>query len=306
VIVRNVGPLLATAPLEGDVISNRGFNALVFAGGKDPTHFLKVRPAGHLQFHREAEITVRLAQDPSVRHLVSGACTFVEGPARVLAEEFIDGLALDLVIRKRQRRDWHVLAADVIRSARPLLHAIAEGVGPSDSCAVKPFELLADLELLRSLGLDAAAAQRLGRLIESAPLPMRPQHGDFWPRNILQVGGDWRVLDFESCGEVVLPLYDVFHMIRGCGEAVSMGRRSWLELWEDAGSNAQALVTEVRHAARGLDIQAIEAALAAYLIEFAARLHRRGIAQQRFAGRLQEISSLPALLDTGILRKVLR
>ena len=159
--------------------------------------------------------------------------------------------------------------------------------------------------MLRSLGLETAAAQRLGRLIEAAPLPMRPQHGDFWPRNILKVGGDWKVLDFESCGEVVLPLYDVFHMIRGCGEAVRTGKRSWIELWEDAGSGAQALVSEVHHAACGLDIQAIEAALAAYLIKFAARLHRRGIAQQRFADRLQEICILPALLETGVLRKVL-
>jgi len=305
VIVRNVGPLTATAPLDGDVISNRGFNALVFAKGKLPTHFLKVRPVGHVQFRLEADITVRLAQDAAARHLVPGARSFAEGPARVLAEEFIDGLALDLVIRRRQRRSWHVLAADVIRSARPLLSAIAGATGPADCRRAKPPELLADLELLRSLGLDAAAGQRLAEIIQAAPLPMRPQHGDFWPRNVLKVGDDWKVLDFESCGEVVLPLYDVFHMIRGCGEAARTGKRSWIELWEDAGSNAQALVSEVHHAASGLDIQSIEAALAAYLIEFAARLHRRGIAQQRFADRLQEISRLPALLDAGALRRIL-
>lgn len=296
---------MAPTPLQGDLISNRGFNALLFAGGDAPTHFLKVRPAHHLHFRREAEVTVRLGQDPTARELVPSAQSFVEGPARVLAEGFIDGLALDLVIRTRHRRDWFVLAASVIRSARPLLSAIAGVEGSADGSAVDPTKLLADLVLLQSLGLDAAAAQRLAKSIEAAPLAACPQHGDFWPRNVMKVSDRWKVLDFESCGEVVLPLYDIFHMIRGCGEAASTGNRGWIEQWVDAGSRAQALLAEVHHAARGLDPRAIEAALVAYLVEFSARLHRRGIARQRFADRLHEISRLPALLDAGVLRRIL-
>ena len=73
-----------------------------------------------------------------------------------------------------------------------------------------------DLDLLASLGLDAVAARELSARLDAVDLPVSPQHGDFWPRNVLKPASGWRVLDFESCGEEATPLYDVFHFIRGC------------------------------------------------------------------------------------------
>lgn len=302
--VRNVGPLLTSAPMSGDVISNRGFNAILFAPGGHPTHFLKVRPAIHGGFEREAAVTVELSANPQLRTLVPGSRAFVEGPARVLAQDFIDGSALDVVIRSRRAGAWHELAADVLRSTAPLHEAIRDLAGTgTESQHVDG--LRSDLELLESLGLDASASSALGARLESASLPGGPQHGDFWPRNVLRTESGSRVIDFESCGEVATPLYDVLHFVRGCGEAVDGGRGLWISHWLDAGRASRPLADEVRRAAADLDNASIEAALIAYEVRFAATLHRRGIAGERIVGRLRELDALPKLLDEGVVPRLL-
>jgi len=304
-IVRNVGPLVSSTPLDGDIISNRGFNALLAVPRDGPKHFLKVRPARHEPFRREAEATTRLSQHPATNALVPHARTFIAGSARVLAEAFVNGTALDVVIRARRQKAWHMLAVEALRLAPPLWDAIAEVAAPVADTFVGQDGVLSDLALLELLGLDATASSQLARHFCAVQLPAWPQHGDFWPRNVLVVAGGWKVLDFEACGEIVLPLYDVFHMIRGCSEAASGGAGNWLELWAEAGMAARPLSASVRRLSRGLETTAMEAALVAYLVEFAARLHRRGISRERTAGRLQELRALPGLLERGVVRQIL-
>ena len=163
----------------------------------------------------------------------------------------------------------------------------------------------ADLDLLASLGLDAAVTRELAARLDAVILPAGPQHGDFWPRNVLKVTSGWRVLDFESCGEAATPLFDVFHFIRGCGESAGGGRGDWIERWIEAGTTARPLADEVRSAARGLDIVSIEAALVAYKVKFTATLHRRGIARERIVVHLTELAALPGQLDHGVMRRLL-
>jgi hypothetical protein len=298
--VRNVGPLKTTKPIAGDNISNRGFNAIVFGAEGGATHFLKVRPVAHNSFAREATVTVELAAQPRLADLVPVSRTFLAGPARVLAQDYVQGTALDVVLRGRVRPAWHRLAAEVLRSTAGLRETI-EG-GPMAGRGAGGAEgLRANFELLAGLGVDAVALRELARRVESADLPLRPQHGDFWPRNVLQVADGWRVLDYESCGEPATPLYDVFHFVRGCADAAAGGGQAWLPYWASAGRAASALAEEVRRAAGSLDQAGIEAALVAYQVSFVATLHRRGIAPDRIAGRLRELSELPGLLEQGVL-----
>ena len=303
-MLRNVGPLVASEPFEGDVISNRGFNAVVFARGADASHFLKVRPERHEHFRREVEATVRLSHHRVLGGLVPRSSAFVAGPARVLAQDFVNGVSLDLLLKARHARPWHDLAADVLRAVAPMWKAIAE-VAVDGSAALAEPALLADLSLLEGLGLSHTSVIELASRLRAARLPAQPQHGDFWPRNVLQAEGRWQVLDFENCGEVVLPLYDVFHMVRGCGIAASGNRENWIEAWAAAGAQGQPLADEVRRQAAGLDFVGIEAALVSYLVDFAARLHKRGVSRERTAGRLRELNGLPGLLKGGALRRVL-
>jgi hypothetical protein len=309
VVVRNVGPLLTDAPIDGDVISNRGFNAVLCAAGGSPGHFLKLRPIRHRLFEREAAVTVLLGGHPATSGFVPPSRTFTVGPARVLAQEFVAGRSLDLLVRTRYRNNWQEAAAQVLRAAAPLWEGIAEiveatGFGTS-SMRIDTAALLADLDQLASQGVDVAAIGLLRARLESARLAPVPQHGDFWPRNVLVVGNGWRVLDFEGCGDVMLPLYDVLHFLRGCAESAGTGQIETSDPWLRAIGQSSALLDEFRRACRGLTADAIEAALIAYLVDFAARLHRRGIAPDRIDGRLRELEALPAALDAGAVRALL-
>lgn len=303
-VVRNVGPLQTVAPLEGDNISNRGFNAVVFAAAGRATKFLKVRPIAHVGFSREAAVTVSLATQSRLATLVPASQSFVAGPARVLAQQFIEGTALDVVLRGRSGPVWHELAAEVLRSTDVLRAAIGElalaGAGTGGAA-----ELRSDLELLAGLGADAAVLRKLAARIAGADLPLRPQHCDFWPRNVLRTSDGWRVLDYESCGRLVTPLFDIFHFVRGCADAAAGGRKSWLSVWANAGRAARPLAVEVRRAAGGLDQTGLEAALVAYQVTFVATLYRRGIARDRIEGRLRELAELPTLLEAGVVAQAL-
>lgn len=309
VVVRNVGPLQTEAPLPGDVISNRGFNAVLCAAGGRPEHFLKLRPIGHRLFEREAAVTELLGNRPATGSLVPPAQTFTTGPARVLAQRFVAGRSLDLLIRKSQRRHWQPTAAQVLHVCAPLWEGIADaatalGFAPSVQ-RVDTAALLEDLDQLASQGVAAAAIGSLRARLAPAQLAPVPQHGDFWPRNLLVVGDGWRVLDFECCGDVMLPLYDVLHFLRGCAESASGGQIGSSEPWLDAIAQSDVLREQFRCATRGMTKDAVEAALIAYLVDFAARLHRRGIAQERIEGRRRELEKLPAALDGGAIRALL-
>lgn len=302
-IVRNVGPLETAAPLRGDRISNRGFNAVVFAPRGAATHFLKVRPLWHAAFEREAGITVALSEDARCRPLLPASRCFVAGPARVLAQSFLEGQALDVLISAGRGPSWHALAAEVLRTAAPL-HAVIADIGVREAAA-PAIALDEDLTVLAALGLDPAACVKLAERAAAGALTLASQHGDFWPRNVLRVGDGWRIIDFESCGEPATPLFDVFHFIRGCSEAAGRDAGNWLTRWLDAGRAARALADEVRRAAGGMDVASIEAALVAYTVRFAAALHRRGIARARIEGRLHELAALPRQLDDGVVPRLL-
>jgi hypothetical protein len=304
VVVRNVGPLLTRRARVGDLISNRGFNAIVLAPGGGPSRFIKVRSAGHLGFEREADITVRLATHPETAALVPPAVAFWDDRIRVLAEDCIEGPALDVQLRSGSRVPWQDLAAQAIRLATPLWRVLDEIVPARAAPSSRRAALTADLELLQSIGLSDGAARGLSRRLDVDALGARQQHGDFWPRNVICSGHRWRVIDFESCGEVSWPLYDAFHMVRGCAEASAAGRQHWLQRWiSDPASRS--LNQAFSALAEGMSPAQVETALCAYLVDFAARLHRRGISRERTAARLRELDTVAGLLDGGLVRRLL-
>jgi hypothetical protein len=304
-VVRNVGPLSAPSPLAGDNISNRGLNVILCAPGAGASHFLKIRPASHAGFQREVHWTLHFAGHPETRTLVPTAVTFVEGPARVLAESYLEGTALDVSIRSGKRSAWLEVAGAAIALLKPIASALA-GQTPADERGLAHLaSLKRDLQLLCAVGLDPMAARALEACVEQARLPPVLQHGDFWPRNLLATQEGWKLIDFENVGEILLPLYDAFHMIRGCGEAAGETHGRWLESWASAGEAARPLTAAFRRVARELGRAEVEAALVAYLVDFAARLHRRGVSRERTASRLQELARVPSLLRAGLVQQMM-
>lgn len=288
-LLKNVGPIACAQGLEGDAISNRGFNGCLLNHSHAPTHFLKVRPAAYEDFRREVDMAVHLCRSTVSRSLVPPAMSFVESSARVLVEEFVRGPLLETVIRRGAARRWPGLAAEVLVALRPLWQAIDQGLPAATPRAIDTNGLLEDLYLLESLGLHVEASRYLADRIARSRLHAIPQHGDFWPRNVIRGAAGWCVVDFETCGAVAVPLYDVFHLIRGCIEAVGEGRGDWLARWTSAGRIADALTRVVLDFAHGMDAEQIEAALAAYSVDFGARLHRRGVGRQQVAKRIREL-----------------
>lgn len=317
-VVRNVGPLATTAPLSGDVISNRGCNALL-GGGRGPaayTHFIKLRPEHDLRFERECAVTVLLAEQTPLQPAfaaVPPSSTFVTEGVRLLMQQYCAGTSLERMIIDRPGQ-WARRAEQVLVAAHPLLDRIggpAAAEAPPEALQGRLLDSAGDL--MRA-GLSADAAARIGERLAALPERACAQHGDFWPRNILVAGAatsqptTW-IIDFENCGAVDLPLYDVFHLIRSSAEIAGGWRGDWLQRWATA-DGAAGLAGEVDAAARrvlpGAPPQAVEAALLACLVDVAVRLFRRGVAPARLAGRMAELEQICKVLDGGALRRILR
>jgi Phosphotransferase enzyme family len=305
-IVRNVGPLAAARPLPGDNISNRGFNAIVHTPGVGATHFAKIRPLAHTEFEREVDWALYLAGHQATGALVPASTAFTAGPARVLLERYVEGTSLDVWIRSRQRTQaWFGAAAQALRLLEPLSLALAAHTPPDHGKAADLSSLADDLQLLVSIGLDAGAASALQASLSAAPLGLTPQHGDFWPRNVLVTAAGLKLIDFELCGEIRIPLYDAFHMIRGCGEAAGETNGRWLESWAGGNDAARPLTDVFQRIVGGMGLPEVEAALVSYLVDFAARLHRRGVSRERTASRVRELARMPPLLQSGLLQQLM-
>jgi hypothetical protein len=63
-----------------------------------------------------------------------------------------------------------------------------------------------------SAGVQTGCAELRRRLNIDwlATLPVIPQHGDFYPGNVITYRGTMRVIDWETFGQVDLPAYDLF------------------------------------------------------------------------------------------------
>jgi hypothetical protein len=89
----------------------------------------------------------------------------------------------------------------------------------------------------------------------------------------------WWLLDYELLGEVRVPLYDAFHLVRTSCRLRGSTAGSWIaQLLEDTPDSvaARRILRRAIDRLRLSPDQAI-AALAHYLVDFATRLHRRAL-----------------------------
>ncbi|MFH1765282.1 MAG: phosphotransferase [Gemmatimonadota bacterium] len=311
IVVRNVGPVLSARPLSGDGVSTRGFNAILLSPRGTPSHYLKVRSAGNEAFLREATVHTALGRHPDARSMVTRARTFLHGPMRILASEFLHGDRMDVVLAKGKGKGvWSETVGKVIAASQPFWGALGQvleksGEIPAGSATLG--EATREFATLRESGLSDGTVRTLSDRLREVWLPPVPQHGDFWPRNLFRVGEGWRILDFETCGSVDLPLFDIFHLIRGSVYAAGGGGAgTWLESWAAVGREADALRESVKPHADGLDQDQIEAALVGYLTLFSARLIRRGNPRNRTAPWIWELERLPEILGKPLVSQAVR
>lgn len=319
-VLMNRGPAHDPRALAGNVPSNRGFNGVLFSGGRQPSHFLKVRSASYNGFERETRITRRVAEHARCAHLVPEVLTFDAGPVRVLTLAYVRGRDLTQVLNGMDAEGCVAAVSEVLEATRPLWRcagdilndASTETAGRDAAYEAAPGaeaegdwlpNLEADLACLTTLGLAPGVAAALRDRLVRTVLPIIPQHGDFWPRNLLRGPEQWQVLDFETFGTIRQPLYDVLQLLRGCaGPLRSGGGIGWLPRWCEVLEAGGRVVARLRRALaphlEGLTAEQVDAASARYLVTLTVQQHAKGDpgATRRL---LRQMHHLPELLDDG-------
>jgi hypothetical protein len=115
----------------------------------------------------------------------------------------------------------------------------------------------------------------LGLVLEGIdPVPSCPQHGDLWSRNVIMDRGGWRIIDLELFGDTMVPLYDVFHLLRSQHELHNP--KPWVEQLADddaVGTLSRRIILE-SSARCGLGSRQIVGCFLHYVLHQAATTHR--------------------------------
>ena len=109
-LVRNIGPLVPSVELPGDLVVNRGLCAVVGDRRGEPLWFCKLRPAHFGLFRHEAAITAELARELANSGIVPEARTVVAGSIAVLATRWVPGHSLSRALDSARGAAWQRLA----------------------------------------------------------------------------------------------------------------------------------------------------------------------------------------------------
>ena len=261
---------------------NRGFNLTVLSHGQ-PAFFAKCRPAGEPILQRATAIRSCLASDQSAGLAVPAARVASSERISVQVSRFLRGPHYGHVVRRQPTRTYveslrSVLAGNATLSRRAQRECLGAwsssatiGVAESASASLADVAALAMLDSGERKALDTA-------VMNAGEVPSRPQHGDFWWQNLLVADGRVWVIDFDSYGEVRVPLFDDVTLILGtlglrAGGAVAGLAR--LVSGEAEGRECRGLLAE-RADAEGLTASQVDGTLIYFLAHMASSVHRRG------------------------------
>jgi hypothetical protein len=131
----------------------------------------------------------------------------------------------------------------------------------------------------RIAGLDSAQRSALEAAVRSAgDVPARPQHGDLWWRNLVMDDGLLWALDFDTYGEVRVPLYDALTLICSTLDLRAGGKGDGVERLlseSDEARGCRAILRE-QAGADGIHPSQLDGLLVNYLVQVAIDVQRRG------------------------------
>jgi len=320
IMLHNVGMVPTQSLDEGDVVTARGFNALVMDRAGTPAYFCKCRPPTE-NWIRQTELVAKLSTDPSLQHILPSAWAVGSSDMQMSVSTYVPGRLLEWTVTHMSATELHTALSEVLQGMETIA-AHAALVQP-DLFDGQTHVDLADrskwaFEAIPPSMLPPHAADRLRDAIAAAGRVRRVfQHGDLWPRNILRHQGQWWLLDLELFGQIQVPLYDAFHLFRTCWfmragrfrKALSwMGRtnghaddRSWIDdLCAPGGSPRPYQRTLAWALSRaGLTAEESVGALAYYLIDMTARMNRRQVVIRYVEPYLRDLRVLAESLATG-------
>jgi hypothetical protein len=280
VVTRNFGPV---PPPDGSigVLRNLGFNLIVLEGGS-PEHFCKVRPSDYAPLQRETVARASLAGHTGFL-MVPPATYAASEQVAVQVGPFLDGAHYGRVIRAHS-------SGDCVRS----LSQILDGAAALSSFAADGAEVFADASVrvrvsdeaarsldyaTRAVGFDPRELDALSTSLgDVGDVPLRPQHGDFWWRNIVVVDDRPWLIDLEDYGEIRVPLFDDFTMVTSTLRLRRGSRVSGLEalLEEDETAEACRELLASRAESDGVDKAQLDGLLTFHVIHRAYTVQRRG------------------------------
>jgi hypothetical protein len=210
-------PPLSVIQLAGLRGMNRKVNFLVFdTRSKNPVLILKVaRSLQHqLKLQQEYNCLRQVSAFPFIADSVPRPIAMLDLHGHtIVAETFLPGLPLTLLLRRQKRIHPHDVAKDLIR-AQQWLESLQQvsGLEHADwSGEVLDKLLYANLEM-RSSNFRCDLSAEI-RKFDGLSVPLTASHGDFWPGNLLINEDRVGVIDWESFRIKGSPLHDSFLFI---------------------------------------------------------------------------------------------
>jgi hypothetical protein len=261
---------------------NRGFNLVILAG-RAPKYFVKCRPANDATLKRETVIRTSLAGNRP--HGVSVAPVRGASSARIAIQvsPFLKGPHFGRVVETQSPAAYIATLRSVLEGAAELSRlavrdcALVRSPTSTINLPESAAEILANVATLASLSADEQAALA-GVVAEAGTVPARPQHGDFWWQNLIMDGGQLWAIDFDSYGDIQVPLFDDLTLalttigVRAGGTVQGLDR---IISADDEAREWRRLVVD-RALADGLSESQLDGLLTYYLAKMAATVHRRG------------------------------
>jgi hypothetical protein len=280
VVQLNYGPVPSPSPGD-DSVWNRGFNFLVL-GAAGPTHFGRCRSGADARAERASAIRAHLGDAVALGGAVPRTRLVNTGALLVELSAYVPGTPWEVAVTRQDAAAWSTNARRILALVRQAGELAARDL-PALVAPVPGVDLRASsagtLRALRGMGLDANRCDALDAALgRGGSVPGRVQHGDLWPGNILQAGGDFVLLDFEVFGDVRMPLYDDLHLLRSIQ---LMRRPAPVTLLgalrhDDTDAGAFRVLLSEAAARDGATGPAVVAMLAWYLGDFAAKVRGRG------------------------------
>jgi hypothetical protein len=310
VLLQNFGDVPPPRRLRNTYLGNRGFNFLLLGPRGVPTHFCKCRPTSDMALRHEVAVLATLSRDPELSTAVPKTWGARSGRFQLLISAYVPGKSFARTVARLPTGRWAAAMTEILsvthRVARKAAEMLPQLSGPRGRLGL--FEAArGSLAHLASMGFGRRSVQALKDALCAGGCPHGfPQHGDLWPNNVVESGRSWWLLDFEMFGQVQVPLYDAWHLVRTCSDQRCARRASstgsvWIDRLIADGDEAVACRRTIALVARqhALAPGEVIGTLVYYLIDIATRFHKRGGPQWYWEPHAREVQRLAEVLASG-------